>query len=690
MGPRRPFIHSLLGRMVLGGIVPAAATFVVVLVIAGWRSFDSLKRDRVEILLESAESAAMTIDAQNLALVSIGRTVADAAGASLLGRRPESIAFLKEVLRRNPEIVGICFGYETDADGLDAASVGDPALAGAIDEHGRFIPYVKRDPSSPEGLLVENLIDIDDPATFWYAEPKRLAAEGRIEPVITMPYEYSGIDLIEQMNAIVVDGEFKGVVGVDRSLERIGRAVESAVDGLQGDAFLLTRGLFVAATTDAALPKATRARDRLQTTRVADSPYADLYKRLVADRRTRFVAEAMDPVLGEMCFYAVATVPTGDWTLVVRLPRSVLLAPVLAAAGGNAIVAAAGLSIVVGLLVTIARRMSRRIGMSLEALERIAGGDLGAEVPQTNARDETGDLCRGVGRMRDGLRAMLGEIQGAALRLESTADEVAAGSRSQSETASTFGASVSQIAAASREIAATAEELRGSMERVDEAASDTAERASSGRDDLERMQRSMGSLEEGTRSVGTRLSAIDEKADAIGEVVVAINKVAEQTNLLSVNAALEAEKAGEFGVGFMVVAREIRRLADQTAEATLDIERMVRQMQEAVADGVAEMGRFDRRVQDGVAEASRLASEMGRMIDRVRQGSDEVGQVRDGMESQSQGAVQINDSISSLAVGAQQARDSAVEFSAAAGELQAALKTLCDAVSRFEVGAEAG
>jgi methyl-accepting chemotaxis protein len=64
--------------------------------------------------------------------------------------------------------------------------------------------------------------------------------------------------------------------------------------------------------------------------------------------------------------------------------------------------------------------------------------------------------------------------------------------------------------------------------------------------------------------------------------------------------------------------------------------------------------------------------------------------VRDGMESQSQGAVQINDSISSLAVGAQQARDSAVEFSAAAGELQAALKTLCDAVSRFEVGAEAG
>jgi methyl-accepting chemotaxis protein len=687
MAPRRPFIHSLLGRMVLGGIAPAAATFVVVLVIAGWRSFDSLKRDRVELLLESAESAAMAIDAQNLALVSIGRTVADAAAASLLGRRPESIAFLKEVLRRNPEIVGICYGYEPDADGLDAASIGDPALAGAIDERGRFIPYVKRDPAAPGGLVVENLIDIDDPSTFWYAEPKRLAAEGRIEPVITMPYEYSGIDLIEQMNAIVVDGEFKGVVGVDRSLERVDMAVESAVAGIDGDAFLLTRGRFVSATTDEDLPTAVRSRDRLQTTLVSESPYAALYAQLASDRRSRFVGEAEDPVLGEACFYAVATVPTGDWTLVVRLPKSVLLAPVLAAAAGNAIVAAAGLSIVVALLVTIARRTSRRIGMSLEALERIAGGDLGTEVPHTDARDETGDLCRGVGRMRDGLRTLLGEVQGAALRLESTADEVAAGSRNQSETAATFGTSVSQIAAASREIAATAEELRSSMERVDAAASDTAQLASSGRSDLERMERSMSSLEDGTRSVGTRLSAIDEKADAIGEVVTAINKVAEQTNLLSVNAALEAEKAGEFGVGFMVVAREIRRLADQTGEATLDIERMVRQMQEAVADGVAEMTRFDRQVKDGVAEASRLASQMSQMIERVRQGSEEVGQVREGMESQSQGAGQINESIASLAVGAQQARDSATEFSAAALELQAALKTLCDAVTRFEVGA---
>jgi len=675
--------------MTLEGILPAAVAFVAVVAVAGWRGFGELERAREVVLLETAEHAASDIDTRNLKLVTVGKTIAEAAAGSLFGKRLESVAFLREVLEGNPEIVGLCYGYAPNADGRDAEWAGDPRLANAIDATGRFIPYWKRDAASADGFTLELLIAIDDPATFWYAEPKRLAALGRFEPVVTDPYDYDGVDMVSMMNPLEIEGAFKGIVGIDVTLDEVEAALSSAVERIEGDAFLATRGLFVAATTDDAIPASRRSAERLQTRRLADTPYAALFAELERDPRGTFVTEAMDPVLGETCFYAVTRVPTGGWLLVARTPRSALLAPVLSAVGTNAAVGAVGLAVVVGLLVRMARSLSRRIGSSLRAVEQVAEGDLSTRLDLSRAsEDETGDLMRGIARMSEGLRDLVGRVRESSLRLESTAEEVSAGSRRQAEASSGFGASVTEIAASSREIAATAEGLKSAMERVDAAATDTAGLAGEGRRDLERMESSMRRLEEGTGSVGARLGAIDEKASGITTVVTTITKVADQTNLLSVNAALEAEKAGQFGVGFMVVAREIRRLADQTAEATLDIERMVRQMQEAVQAGVSEMDRFEARVRSGVEEASRLASQMGRIIERVNQGTGEVRQVRESMEGQAQGAGEILQSITSLSVGANSASESAEEFSRAATELQSALRTLRDGVERFRLEGE--
>jgi len=100
------------------------------------------------------------------------------------------------------------------------------------------------------------------------------------------------------------------------------------------------------------------------------------------------------------------------------------------------------------------------------------------------------------------------------------------------------------------------------------------------------MKATMQKIMEASVSINERLGALSAKAANIGTVVTTITKVADQTNLLSLNAAIEAEKAGDYGRGFAVVATEIRRLADQTAGATGDIEQMVKQMQSAVAAGV--------------------------------------------------------------------------------------------------------
>src|SRR5207248_11224302 len=125
-------------------------------------------------------------------------------------------------------------------------------------------------------------------------------------------------------------------------------------------------------------------------------------------------------------------------------------------------------------------------------------------------------------------------------------------------------------------------------------------------------------LAESTVSIGSRLAVISERAAGINLVVTTITKVADQTNLLSINAAIEAEKAGEAGLGFLVVAREIRRLADQTAVATLDIERMVKEMQSSVAAGVMEMDKFSEQVRVGVVEVGRISDQLGQIIAAVQ------------------------------------------------------------------------
>ena len=110
--------------------------------------------------------------------------------------------------------------------------------------------------------------------------------------------------------------------------------------------------------------------------------------------------------------------------------------------------------------------------------------------------------------------------------------------------------------------------------------------------------------------------------------------MADQTNLLSINAAIEAEKAGEYGRGFLVVAREIRRLADQTAVATLDIENMVRHMQEAVTTGVMQMDKFSDEVRSGVGKVAEINGQTGQIIEEVHALSDRYHQVNEGMRNQ--------------------------------------------------------
>jgi methyl-accepting chemotaxis protein WspA len=262
---------------------------------------------------------------------------------------------------------------------------------------------------------------------------------------------------------------------------------------------------------------------------------------------------------------------------------------------------------------------------------------------------------------------------------------LAATSRQQESSASSFGASTNQIAAATKQISATTGELVQTMQEVRDVAAHTAGLATSGRDGLQEMESNMRGLEEATSSIGDKLAVINQKASNITGVVTTITKVADQTNLLSVNAAIEAEKAGEYGVGFLVVAREIRRLADQTAAATLDIEQMVQQMQAAVSEGVMEMDRFTDKVRRSVKGVEEISRQMEEIIERVRANTERFERVNESMQSQSQGAEQISGAMAQLTESAAQTAQSVSEYAHAANDLREAISGLQSSIETFQL-----
>lgn len=351
-----------------------------------------------------------------------------------------------------------------------------------------------------------------------------------------------------------------------------------------------------------------------------------------------------------------------------------------------------GLFIVLVVLVMawVARRaalvLSDRVSIVSAIAGKVASGDLTVEPPATMDSDETAMLLRAIGTMTHSLRNLVTRVKQASIELMSTATEFAATSRQQESTVQGFSASTNQIAAAAKEISATSQELMSTMDGVNLVASQTADLAEQGKAGLRHLDDTMDRLARTSSAMSARLAAIREEASEITGVVTTISKVADQTNLLSINAAIEAEKAGEQGLGFLVLAREIRRLADQTAVATLDIEQMVKQMQAAVSAGVMEIDRFAEEVRTGIGGVERVGGQFGQIVSQVKSLSERFDQVNGGMRSQSHGARQISEAMGQLIEGARQTSTSIREFNSATENLRDAVASLKQHVSQFNVG----
>jgi len=332
----------------------------------------------------------------------------------------------------------------------------------------------------------------------------------------------------------------------------------------------------------------------------------------------------------------------------------------------------------------VARSISKPIRTAVEAAERVAAGDLTGDLSAVG-HDETSKLINALGQMVNYLNSLIGQVQRSTIDLVSTANSLGAMTRTQSNEVNNLGSTTIEIAAATKEISATAEELLQTMAGINQVTDHTTDLANEGQASLEDLEATMTSLSEATQSISSRLGQITVKANTISSVTTTITKIADQTNLLSLNASIEAEKAGEYGLGFAVLAREIRKLADQTAVATLDIERMVKEMQNSVSGGVMEMDKFKQQVTRSVSDAHGISHRFGEIILNVQALLPQFESVHEGMRSQSAGARQIRDSMVTLTDSVRVSAQALEETQAATHRLESAIDELRHEISTFRL-----
>jgi len=389
---------------------------------------------------------------------------------------------------------------------------------------------------------------------------------------------------------------------------------------------------------------------------------------------------------GEQTIAIASYSPAFEWGIVVKQDVDEALALVDEQRSMTAyVLLALSLPIVLGALV-FTRSITSPVRFAATAAEQLQAGDLTVAVSDPKRNDETGVLISALKSLVAYLRTLVSNFKSVNATIGAATESMVATTRVQEEGVQTVSTSSAEIAASARQIAATAEALLTSMREVAERLRETAELAVKGRDNIASMNSNIRDMSDGSEAISGRLDVIAQRAEKITEVVSTITKVADQTNMLSLNAAIEAEVAGEAGSGFAVVAQEIRRLADQTAVGTLDIEQMVREMQAAVAGGVQEMAAFENVVESGVQASASTFDQLGLIIEQVELLQPQFETVNEGMRSQAVGATQIAGAMSQLTDVAAGTRDSIAELIKITNEMNAAVAVLNSATLRFHTG----
>jgi methyl-accepting chemotaxis protein len=318
-------------------------------------------------------------------------------------------------------------------------------------------------------------------------------------------------------------------------------------------------------------------------------------------------------------------------------------------------------------------------------LEAVGKGDFSRYIAYEGRRDELGRLCSAydhmleqVGRIVQQVRSAAEQVVGGVDRGAQIIDETEKGIERQQ-------ADLSQVATAMNEMASTVQEVAHNTTDAAEAAETADEESANGRkvaaDTIEHIE----GLAQQVESVSTAMVELKAKSDQVGNIVEVINGIAEQTNLLALNAAIEAARAGEAGRGFAVVADEVRNLAQRTQESTGEVHQIIEQLQSQASEVAEQMASSQSQVRENVEHTSETGRSLERIAEVVAKIRDQNHQIASAAEQQGHVAEDMDEKVTSIAAMAEKNTEQATQTVREMDDIRKAIESMNEAVSRFRV-----
>ncbi|MBF0607143.1 MAG: methyl-accepting chemotaxis protein [Candidatus Magnetobacterium sp. LHC-1] len=271
---------------------------------------------------------------------------------------------------------------------------------------------------------------------------------------------------------------------------------------------------------------------------------------------------------------------------------------------------------IIGLSLFIARINTLPIVRGMETMRQVSGGDLTIDI-EVDSTDEIGHLLLAIREMVHKLRDMIATIKTSADGIATSSEGLSANSRQISAGIAEQAGRAAQIATASTEMSQTASDIAQNTSFISESVVTTAKVASEGaaivHQSVDMVKAIAGTVQESSKFV----TSLGERSMKIGDIISVINDIADQTNLLALNAAIEAARAGEQGRGFAVVADEVRKLAERTSKATSEISEMIGSIQKEVKATVNSMDEVTEKVNTGVAHVTKAGDSLRDIVQNV-------------------------------------------------------------------------
>ncbi|WP_426134631.1 methyl-accepting chemotaxis protein [Pseudomonas sp. PWP3-1b2] len=567
---------------------------------------------------------------------------------------------VKAALQANPDLLGLSLVFEANAlDGKDELFANQAELGS--NEKGRFALYWSQ--PTPGKLTSMALPESDmadlsvgpsgEKANAWFTCPRTT-----LKPCVIEPYFYvidgQNVLMTSIVFPLTVNGKVIASLSVDINLNSLQalsqQASQKLYDGQTQVSIVSPTGVLAGYS-----PDASKLSQRLD--QVDSVSGAQLISALANGSQNRSLRAGHQlKVLAPF-----TPIPEGKpWGVLLDVPENVLVAPAEALkatldadnAKGTLLELSLGLlAAVVGLLLVwlMARSVTRPILGVAYMLEDIASGE--GDLTQRLAydkKDELGQLAGGFNRFLDKLQPIIAEVKRSVQDARSTADQSAAIASETSAGMEQQYRQVDQVATASHEMSATAQDVARSAAQAAQAARDADKATREGLTVIDRTTTNIGHLAADMSTAMAQVEGLAANSEKIGSVLEVIRGIAEQTNLLALNAAIEAARAGEAGRGFAVVADEVRNLARRTQESVEETRVVIEQLQIGTEEVVGSMGNSYRQAQGSVEQVGQAVTALRQIGDAVTVISDMNLQIASAAEEQSAVAEEINNNVATI------------------------------------------